>query len=57
MEFAVVNNFMGPIATKVMKGYSDEDLTDIDDFKVSFKKYILDLLAFFSYRMEIIVHQ
>lgn len=48
---------MGPIATKVMKGYSDEDLTDIDDFKVSFKKYILDLLAFFSYRMEIIVHQ
>ncbi|RZB38992.1 histamine-gated chloride channel [Asbolus verrucosus] len=26
MEFAVVNNFMGPIATKAMKGYSDEDL-------------------------------
>lgn len=37
MEFAVVNNFMGPIATKVMKGYSDEDLTDMDDFKASFK--------------------
>lgn len=42
MEFAVVNHFMGPIATKVMKGYSDEDLTDIDDFKVSFKNYILN---------------
>lgn len=33
MEFAVVNNFMGPVATKVMKGYSDEDLTD-DDYRV-----------------------
>lgn len=47
MEFAVVNNFMGPIATKVMKGYSDEDLTtDIDDFKVSFKK-----LNYFYYNL------
>jgi len=27
MEFAVVNNFMGPVATKPMKGYSDEDLS------------------------------
>ncbi|XP_026688716.1 glycine receptor subunit alpha-4-like [Diaphorina citri] len=26
MEFAVVNNYMGPIATKAMKGYSEEDL-------------------------------
>ncbi|XP_065166206.1 glycine receptor subunit alpha-2 isoform X1 [Atheta coriaria] len=26
MEFAVVNNYMGPVATKAMKGYSDEDL-------------------------------
>lgn len=34
MEFAVVNNFMGPVATKIMKGYSDEDLTD-DEYKVS----------------------
>lgn len=35
MEFAVVNNYMGPVATKVMKGYSDEDLrsSDVDDFK------------------------
>ncbi|XP_012059451.1 PREDICTED: uncharacterized protein LOC105622646 [Atta cephalotes] len=34
MEFAVVNNYMGPIATKAMKGYSDEDLREaIDDFK------------------------
>ncbi|XP_043230939.1 glycine receptor subunit alpha-2-like [Amphibalanus amphitrite] len=31
MEFAIVNNFMGPVATKAMKGYSDEDLTNIDD--------------------------
>lgn len=28
MEFAVVNNYMGPIATKVMKGYSDENLNE-----------------------------
>ncbi|EGI57522.1 Glycine receptor subunit alpha-4, partial [Acromyrmex echinatior] len=34
MEFAVVNNYMGPVATKAMKGYSDEDLREaIDDFK------------------------
>ncbi|XP_026841259.1 glycine receptor subunit alpha-4 isoform X1 [Drosophila persimilis] len=35
MEFAVVNNFMGPVATKAMKGYSDENITDMDDLKVS----------------------
>jgi len=35
MEFAIVNNYMGPVATKAMKGYSDEDLREaIDDFKV-----------------------
>lgn len=35
MEFAVVNNYMGPVATKAMKGYSDEDISsDIPDFKV-----------------------
>ena len=39
MEFAVVNNYMGPVATKAMKGYSDEDLREaIDDFKVNEKK-------------------
>lgn len=27
MEFAVVNSFMGPVATKPMKGYSEEDLS------------------------------
>lgn len=26
MEFAVVNNYMGPVATKAMKGYSDDDM-------------------------------
>lgn len=26
MEFAIVNNYMGPVATKAMKGYSDEDI-------------------------------
>lgn len=26
MEFAVVNNFMGPVATKMMKGYSEEPI-------------------------------
>lgn len=36
MEFAVVNSFMGPVATKAMKGYSDEDLhSDINDYRVS----------------------
>lgn len=35
MEFAVVNNYMGPVATKAMKGYSDEDIsTEMIDFKV-----------------------
>nr|AAL76078.1 histamine-gated chloride channel subunit [Drosophila melanogaster] len=33
MEFAVVNNFMGPVATKAMKGYSDENISDLDDLK------------------------
>jgi len=42
MEFAVVNNYMGPVATKAMKGYSDEDLREaIDDFKVNGKKRYL----------------
>lgn len=37
MEFAVVNNYMGPIATKAMKGYSEEDLrTAVDDLKVNY---------------------
>lgn len=44
MEFAVVNNYMGPVATKAMKGYSDEDLREaIDDFKVNRKKTQLDI--------------
>lgn len=35
MEFAVVNNYMGPVATKAMKGYSDEDIsTEMNDLKV-----------------------
>lgn len=29
MEFAVVNNYMGPVATKMMKGYSEEPI-DLD---------------------------
>ena len=30
-----MNNYMGPVATKAMKGYSDEDLREaIDEFKV-----------------------
>ncbi|XP_050313893.1 glycine receptor subunit alpha-4 isoform X3 [Anthonomus grandis grandis] len=34
MEFAVVNNYMGPVATKAMKGYSDEDIpSDINDYR------------------------
>ncbi|KAM7364432.1 histamine-gated chloride channel subunit 1 [Cochliomyia hominivorax] len=33
MEFALVNNYMGPVATKAMKGYSDENISDLDDLK------------------------
>ncbi|CAH1955590.1 unnamed protein product [Acanthoscelides obtectus] len=34
MEFAVVNNYMGPVATKAMKGYSDEDISvDVSDYR------------------------
>ncbi|KAJ8955456.1 hypothetical protein NQ318_003556, partial [Aromia moschata] len=34
MEFAVVNNFMGPVATKAMKGYSDEDISsEINEYR------------------------
>lgn len=44
MEFAVVNNYMGPVATKAMKGYSDEDLREaIDDFKVKREKARCDI--------------
>lgn len=28
MEFAVVNNYMGQVATKMMKGYSEENIQD-----------------------------
>jgi hypothetical protein len=35
MEFAIVNNYMGPVATKAMKGYSEEDIRgDVQDLKV-----------------------
>jgi hypothetical protein len=35
MEFAVVNNYMGPVATKAMKGYSEEDISGgAQEFKV-----------------------
>jgi hypothetical protein len=35
MEFDIVNNYMGPVATKAMKGYSEEDITSAEqDFKV-----------------------
>ncbi|XKL65709.1 hypothetical protein PGB90_009129 [Kerria lacca] len=33
MEFAIVNNYMGPVATKVMKGYSEDDMRIVDDIK------------------------
>lgn len=35
MEFAVVNNYMGPVATKAMKGYSDENLHESEVLNVS----------------------
>lgn len=48
MEFAVVNNYMGPVATKVMKGYSEEDIRGGDDFKV----YDIYTDTYRSYRLE-----
>lgn len=57
MEFAVVNNYMGPVATKAMKGYSDEDLREsIDEFKVGILyfnkiiKFMGNLVKKFEYR-------
>jgi hypothetical protein len=36
MEFAIVNNYMGPVATKAMKGYSEEDISGgVQDLKVT----------------------
>ncbi|KAL7287316.1 glycine receptor subunit alpha-4 [Trichogramma pretiosum] len=43
MEFAVVNNYMGPVATKAMKGYSDEDLHEaIDEIKTPMRSESAD---------------
>ncbi|BFF89005.1 glycine receptor subunit alpha-4 [Drosophila madeirensis] len=42
MEFAVVNNYMGPVATKAMKGYSDENITDMDDLKHHHRESIIE---------------
>ncbi|EDV43256.1 uncharacterized protein Dana_GF18400, isoform A [Drosophila ananassae] len=39
MEFAVVNNYMGPVATKAMKGYSDENISDLDDLKAALQHH------------------
>lgn len=41
MEFAIVNNYMGPVATKAMKGYSDEDMRIEDDIKVTLLFYLV----------------
>lgn len=30
MEFAVVNNYMGPVATKMMKGFTDDDINSMN---------------------------
>ncbi|KAI8129613.1 glycine receptor subunit alpha-4 [Lucilia cuprina] len=42
MEFALVNNYMGPVATKAMKGYSDENITDMDDLKYHHRESIIE---------------
>lgn len=52
MEFAVVNNYMGPIATKAMKGYSDEDLSEINEYKVRF----IIILIFLQYILKGLNH-
>jgi hypothetical protein len=52
---------MGPVATKAMKGYSDEDLREaIDDFKVRipvlvFTKTIYLLYAFYTNNIQIFI--
>jgi hypothetical protein len=48
MEFAVVNNYMGPVATKAMKGYSEEDITcAVQDFKVHMHTNVIVLNVIF----------
>lgn len=55
MEFAVVNNYMGPVATKAMKGYSDEDLREaIDEFKVRSLDFVEYLNTSFVSKNQII---
>lgn len=55
MEFAVVNNYMGPVATKAMKGYSDENLHDIGDMKVRKVKWtnLNVFIYFWDYLMSV----
>lgn len=57
MEFAVVNNYMGPVATKVMKGYSDENLNEANKVIPSALTVQFSDLFFFIFRMEIIGHR
>jgi hypothetical protein len=48
MEFAIVNNYMGPVATKAMKGYSEEDIPcAVQDFKVHMHTNVMVLNVIF----------
>lgn len=56
MEFAVVNNYMGPVATKAMKGYSDEDISDINEcpVKIFFYKITICILKVLKFSHDIL---
>ena len=47
---------MGPVATKVMKGYSDEDISsDLDEFKVCRFEYVIYRIKNQKYHHDVIL--
>lgn len=52
MEFAIVNNYMGTVATKAMKGYSEENIAQTTQTgsgsKVSCLLFVCSLLTLLS---------
>lgn len=54
MEFAIVNNYMGQTATKIMKGYSDENVQDTQtngsgSTKVKIMSIVMSAVAVFAF--------
>lgn len=49
MEFAVVNNYMGQTATKIMKGYSDENVQDTQTNGSGSQVIVIIIVAYFFF--------